>query len=178
MLFSSGWRNTSSTWRRNSGSSSRKRIPWCASDTSPGRGTSPLDQPHSGDGAMGVRHGRVVTTAARAPVRPATRWRRVVSRASAKVIAGRLVVSPPQHRVPCPWWAEHEGIRDPMPAGACAWLPYAVASAPDAAQPDRDCWGFRSSAEPRGLGRASRPSNACGICEVLSMGAHELSSNA
>jgi hypothetical protein len=31
--------------------------------------------------------------AVRSPVRPATRWMRVVSRASAKVIAGRMVVS-------------------------------------------------------------------------------------
>jgi hypothetical protein len=38
---SSGWRNTSRTWRRNSGSSSRKSTPWWASDTSPGIGTWP-----------------------------------------------------------------------------------------------------------------------------------------
>jgi hypothetical protein len=38
-LFSRGLRETSTTWRRNSGSSSRKRIPWWASDTSPGIGT-------------------------------------------------------------------------------------------------------------------------------------------
>jgi hypothetical protein len=36
------------------------------------------------------RHGRVVTTAVRAPVRPATRWRRGVSKASARGIAGRM----------------------------------------------------------------------------------------
>jgi hypothetical protein len=41
----------------------------------------------------GARHGRVVTNAVRSPVRPATRWIRVVSRASARVIAGRIVVS-------------------------------------------------------------------------------------
>lgn len=33
---SSGWRRLSSTWRGNSGSSSRKRTPRCASETSPG----------------------------------------------------------------------------------------------------------------------------------------------
>jgi hypothetical protein len=33
------------------------------------------------------------TPAVRAPVRPATRWMRVVSMASARVIAGRMVVS-------------------------------------------------------------------------------------
>jgi hypothetical protein len=52
-LFSRGWRSTSRTWGRKSGSSSKKRIPWCASDTSPGIGTwaSP-DEPHTGDGVM------------------------------------------------------------------------------------------------------------------------------
>ena len=41
----------------------------------------------------GARNGRVVTNAVRSPVRPATRWIRVVSMASARVIAGRMVVS-------------------------------------------------------------------------------------
>jgi hypothetical protein len=40
-LFSSGWRKTSRTWRRNSGRSSRKRMPWGARDTSPGVGAWP-----------------------------------------------------------------------------------------------------------------------------------------
>jgi transposase len=35
----------------------------------------------------------MVTNAVRSPVRPATRWVRVVSMASARVIAGRMVVS-------------------------------------------------------------------------------------
>jgi hypothetical protein len=34
-----------------------------------------------------------MTSAVRSPLRPATRWMRVVSMASAKVIAGRMVVS-------------------------------------------------------------------------------------
>jgi hypothetical protein len=34
-----------------------------------------------------------VTTAVRTPVRPATQWMRVVSRASGRVIAGKIVVS-------------------------------------------------------------------------------------
>jgi hypothetical protein len=50
------------------------------------------DQPHVRDSVVGVRHGRAVTSAVRSPVRPATRWRRVVSSASARVIAGRMVV--------------------------------------------------------------------------------------
>jgi hypothetical protein len=41
----------------------------------------------------GARNGRVMTQAVRSPVRPATRWMRVVSSASARVIAGRMVVS-------------------------------------------------------------------------------------
>jgi hypothetical protein len=40
-LSPSGCRSTSSTWRRNSGSSSRKSTPLWASDTSPGIGTWP-----------------------------------------------------------------------------------------------------------------------------------------
>jgi len=50
------------------------------------------DEPHIRDGLVGARKGRVVTRAVRAPVRPATRWMRVVSRSSATVIACRLVV--------------------------------------------------------------------------------------
>jgi hypothetical protein len=51
------------------------------------------DQPRIREGLVGARHGRVVTHAVRAPVRPATLWMRVVSMASARVIAGRMVVS-------------------------------------------------------------------------------------
>src|SRR5262245_27793081 len=50
------------------------------------------DEPHIRDGVVGARHGRVVTHAVRSPVRPATRWMRVVSMASARVIAGRMVL--------------------------------------------------------------------------------------
>jgi hypothetical protein len=46
-------------------------------------------QPHVRDRMMGARNGRVVTTVVRAPVRPATRWMRVVSRASARGSAVR-----------------------------------------------------------------------------------------
>ena len=41
---------------------------------------------------MGARHGRVVTNAVRSPARPATRGKRVVSRASARLIAGTIVM--------------------------------------------------------------------------------------
>jgi hypothetical protein len=46
----------------------------CASDTSPGHGTCPPPfRPASDMVWCGTRHGRVVTSAVRAPVRPATR---------------------------------------------------------------------------------------------------------
>jgi hypothetical protein len=41
MAFSSTWDKTSSTGRRNSGSSSKNSMPWYANDTSPGIGTWP-----------------------------------------------------------------------------------------------------------------------------------------
>jgi hypothetical protein len=75
-----------------SGRSANHRRSGCARDPSPGVGTCPPPlSPASVWG--GARHGLVVTTAGRAPVRPATRWRRVVARASARVIAGRIVMS-------------------------------------------------------------------------------------
>jgi hypothetical protein len=58
------------------------------------RHVAPADQPRIRDGVVrGARHGRVVTNAVRSPVRPATRWIRVVSMASARVIAGRRVMN-------------------------------------------------------------------------------------
>jgi hypothetical protein len=51
------------------------------------------DQPCSRDGVMGARHRRVVTNPVLSPVRPATLWMHVVSMASARVMAGRMVVS-------------------------------------------------------------------------------------
>jgi hypothetical protein len=57
------------------------------------RHVAPADQSRIRDGVVGARKGRVVTTAVQAPVRPATRWMRVVSRASGRAIAGRIVVS-------------------------------------------------------------------------------------
>jgi hypothetical protein len=53
---------------------------------------APTDRAQVGDRMVGARHGRVVTTAVRSPVRPATRWMRVVSSTSVSVIAGRIVV--------------------------------------------------------------------------------------
>jgi hypothetical protein len=51
------------------------------------------DHAHIGDRVVGARKGSVVTRAVRSPVRPATLWMRVVSMASARLIAGRMGVS-------------------------------------------------------------------------------------
>jgi hypothetical protein len=58
------------------------------------RPVAPADQPHIGDGVMGdaERPGRDQGRRG-APLRPATRWRRVVSAASAGGMAGSGVVS-------------------------------------------------------------------------------------
>jgi hypothetical protein len=58
------------------------------------RPVAAADQPHVRDRVMGARHGRVVTRAARSPVRAAMRWRRVVSKASARLIAARMGLRP------------------------------------------------------------------------------------
>src|SRR5436190_8949642 len=56
---SRGWRSISKTYRENSGSSSKKRTPWWARETSPGLGMVP---PPTSDWAVaewwGVRTGR------------------------------------------------------------------------------------------------------------------------
>jgi hypothetical protein len=57
------------------------------------RHLSAADQPHVRNGVVRARKGRVVTNAVRLPVRPATRWMRVVSMASGMVISGGMVVS-------------------------------------------------------------------------------------
>jgi hypothetical protein len=68
---------------------------------------------------------QVTTHMVRAPVRPATRWMRVVSRASARVSAGQMVVSRcASLDVPTPGgprsstlWAER---RHHVPPGMCS----------------------------------------------------------
>jgi hypothetical protein len=56
------------------------------------RHVPPADQPRIQDGVVGRATRGVVTHAVRSPVRPATRWIRVVSMASARVIAGSMGV--------------------------------------------------------------------------------------
>ena len=53
------------------------------------------DQADIGEGMMGGAKRVRVTQAVRSPVRPVTQWMRVVSRASGRVTAGRIVVSRP-----------------------------------------------------------------------------------
>jgi hypothetical protein len=67
-----------------------------------------VDQQRQGLRSCGARSGQVITTAVRSPVRPATRGMRVVSTASAKVIAGRMVVS-------------HRASLDVLASRALAW---------------------------------------------------------
>jgi hypothetical protein len=57
------------------------------------RHVAAADQPHIGDGVMGGAKRPGLTKIVRSPVRPATLWMRVVSMASARVMAGRIVVS-------------------------------------------------------------------------------------
>jgi hypothetical protein len=77
----------------------------------------------------GARHSQVVTHAGRLSVRPATRCPRVVSTASARGMAGRIVVSRranilvPTHPVwvisPRPWgYSRNQGVR-----GTREWQP-------------------------------------------------------
>ncbi len=87
---SSGWRSASRTWRRNSGSSSRKSTPWCASETSPGRGMLvPPTRPASEMEWCGARKGRSARRP-RSRSSPATLWTTVASSASSKPSAGRM----------------------------------------------------------------------------------------
>jgi hypothetical protein len=66
MPSSRGWRKTSRSWPLNSGSASRNRTPWWASDPSPGIGTWPPPiKPTSKMVWWGARNGRAVTTAVR-----------------------------------------------------------------------------------------------------------------
>jgi hypothetical protein len=60
------------------------------------RHMAPADQPRIRDGIVGRAKQGVVTHAVRLPGRPATLWIRIVSMASARVIAGRMVVNRPQ----------------------------------------------------------------------------------
>jgi hypothetical protein len=77
------------------------RMLWCPSDRLPGIGMWPPPiSPASEMVWWGARNGRVVTKAVRSPVRPATRWIRVVSRASARDLSNETFWS--EHLEPAP----------------------------------------------------------------------------
>ncbi len=90
-VSSSGWRIASRASRRNSGSSSRKSAPRCASEISPGTGRAP---PPTRPGAeipwCGARKGGVWISPAPAGSVPATEWIRVTSIASASERGARM----------------------------------------------------------------------------------------
>jgi hypothetical protein len=89
---SMGWRSTSSTRRWNSGSSSRKRTPLWARLASPGRGIIPPPMRPAWEMVWwGARNGRRPTSPSSRDSVPATECTFVVSMASAKVMAGRMV---------------------------------------------------------------------------------------
>src|SRR5712691_10499748 len=89
-----GWRSTSSTFLRNSGSSSRNSTPPCARLTSPGRGYEPPPiRPASEIVWCGARNGRRATSDSPSGKTPATEWILVVSSASSRLILGRIVGS-------------------------------------------------------------------------------------
>src|SRR2546427_510880 len=89
-----GWRNTSSTFLRNSGNSSRNNTPPCARLTSPGRGYEPPPiRPASEIVWCGARNGRRATSDSPSGRVPATGWVFVVSSASSRLIGGRIVGS-------------------------------------------------------------------------------------
>src|SRR5690242_12483671 len=89
-----GWRSTSSTFLRNSGSSSRNSTPPCARLTSPGRGYDPPPiKPASEIVWCGARNGRRATSDSPSGSTPATEWILVVSSASSRLMRGRIVGS-------------------------------------------------------------------------------------
>src|SRR5213594_3627917 len=89
-----GWRSTSSTFLRNSGSSSRNSTPPWARLTSPGRGYEPPPiNPASEIVWCGARNGRRATSDSPTGSTPATEWIFVVSSASSRLIFGRMVGS-------------------------------------------------------------------------------------
>ena len=89
---SSGWRMPSRTSRRNSGSSSRKSTPRCASASSPGRDPLlPPKMPAAETVWCGARKGRAAMSG-RPSSRPAALWIFVTSIASSNSRGGRMPV--------------------------------------------------------------------------------------
>ena len=88
---SRGWRRTSRASRENSGSSSRNSTPLWAREISPGRGKDPPPARATADTVWwGLRKGRRVSRGRRRSVMPATLHTSVASRASRRVMSGRM----------------------------------------------------------------------------------------
>ena len=70
-------------------------LPWLLGfwRIAPQRHPAPIDQAYIGDRMLRGANGRMVIMAVRAAVRRATGWMRAVSRAAARLIAGRMAVS-------------------------------------------------------------------------------------
>jgi hypothetical protein len=132
-LSSSGWRRTSRTWRRNSGSSSRKSMLWCGRDTVAGhRHVAPADQPRIRDGMMGgaTRAGRDQRRAVARQAGDAvdTRGLDRFGQGHRRQDGGK---APCQHRLARPRRAEQEEIIDRTPASRSPSYPQvAVMSTP------------------------------------------------
>ena len=89
-----GWRITSSAERLNSGNSSRKSTPLCASDISPGWGMPPPPTNAASEIVWcGLRNGRCAIRDVLAGSLPATECILVVSNASCKLNGGNMVGS-------------------------------------------------------------------------------------
>ena len=89
---SSGWRRTSVEGFENSGSSSRKRTPLCASEISPGMGIAPPPASATGESVWcGDLNGLDVTSETPSGSIPATEWSFVVPIASSKESGGSIV---------------------------------------------------------------------------------------
>ena len=88
---SMGARSTSSTSRWNSGSSSKKSTPWCASEISPGLGVCPPPVIAEAESVWcGARNGRCSSIGCELSVNPATDQISVASSASFRVMSGRI----------------------------------------------------------------------------------------
>ena len=183
---SSGWRSASSASRRNSVSSSRKRTPWCARETSPGRRNvdPPPSRPAIETEWCGARNGRDESTP-RSRRSPATECSCVASSASSRESSGRIVGQPPrEHRLARPRRPDHEQVVAPRRRdlqgsaclGACPRISERSTAAPSAggAAPGSIAGGSpnrEGTRDVRERGRADHPSGSiCAASIALAAG--------
>jgi hypothetical protein len=164
MPSSNGCRSPASPCRLHSGRASRQRTPCWASDPSPGMGTWPPPiSPPSAMGWWGARHGRVVTTAVRRPVRPAPRgmrgcrWPRPGSDgAGSSSGVGPAWISPPRG-------PQEQDVMVRIPEPSHRWALEVVAplyASPAAATPARGS-SRPATPMPSVAGGARRPGSGC-----------------